>query len=96
MLSVKYVKNDKSSSLENFVSVKGYIRFAGVVAGPHALDRLHHAGVGPAAPAAGLVTFVTHCDFQTRQHSARQERSHAGQTEPKRAGFSSGEKCLNI
>ncbi len=66
------------------LKVKGYVRFTGVVTGPHALDRLHHAGVGPASPAAALVTLVTHRDFQIGQHSARQERSHAGQTEPKR------------
>lgn len=75
--------------------MKGYVGFTGVVAGPHALNRLHHVGVGPAAPAAALVAFITHCDFQTRQHSARQERSHAGQTEPKRSGFRSVDKSLN-
>ncbi len=53
------------------LKVKGYVRFTGVVTGPHALDRLHHAGVGPAAPAAALVTLVTHRDFQIGQHSAR-------------------------
>lgn len=59
----KHVKNDKNSSLENFVSMKGYVGFTVVVAGPHALNRLHHVGVGPAAPAAALIAFVTHCDF---------------------------------
>lgn len=65
-------------------SMKGYVRFTVVVTGTHALDRLHHVSVGPATPAAAFVTLVTHGDLQIGQHSAGQERSHAGQTEPKK------------
>lgn len=64
--------------------MKGYVRFAVVVTGAHALHRLHHAGVGPATPAAAFFALVTHRDLQIGQHSAGQERSHAGQTEPKK------------
>lgn len=64
--------------------MKGYVRFAVVMTGTHALDRLHHVGVGPAPPAAAFVTLVAHGDLQVGQHAAGQERSHAGQTEPKK------------
>lgn len=61
--------------------LKGYVWLTDIVASAHALHSLHHAGVGPVAPAGAVIPLVTHSHLDAGQHAASQHGSHAGQSE---------------
>ena len=64
---------------EEVCFLKGYVWLTDGVAGSHALHRLHHAGVGPVAPAGVLVLLVAHGHLDAGQRLAGEHGGHAGE-----------------